>query len=71
MATKFPGRAVVKFPKRKVAKFLKKPVTRFQGQSRVQVCKTDMRRYCEKFSNIFPFPVEEQKSHIEPKKKEK
>merc|ERR1712240_227352 len=26
----------------------------------VEVCKTDVHRYCEKFSNIFPFPVEEQ-----------
>merc|ERR1712096_4800 len=23
----------------------------------VEVCKTDVHRYCEKFSNIFPFPV--------------
>ena len=27
-----------------------------------------MHRYCEKFSNIFPFPVEEQNCHFEPKK---
>merc|ERR1712096_363731 len=26
----------------------------------VEVCKTDVHRYCEKFSNIFPFPVEKQ-----------
>merc|ERR1711909_11515 len=34
----------------------------------VEVCKTDGHRYCEKFSNIFPFPVEEQNCHFEPKK---
>ena len=32
------------------------------------MCKTDVHRYCEKFSNIFPFPVEEQNCHFEPKK---
>ena len=34
----------------------------------MEVCKTDVHRYCEKFSNIFPFPVEEQNCHFEPKK---
>merc|ERR1712013_721927 len=34
----------------------------------VEVCKTDVHRYCEEFSNIFPFPVEEQNCHFEPKK---
>merc|ERR1712072_920500 len=34
----------------------------------VEVCKTDVHRYCEKFSNTFPFPVEEQNCHFEPKK---
>jgi len=34
----------------------------------VEVCKTDVHRYCEKFANIFPFPVEEQNCHFEPKK---
>merc|ERR1719186_707172 len=34
----------------------------------VEVCKTDVHRYCEKFSNIFPFPVEKQNCHFEPKK---
>merc|ERR1719481_726597 len=34
----------------------------------VEVCKTDVHRYCEKFSNIIPFPVEEQNCHFEPKK---
>merc|ERR1712189_119942 len=34
----------------------------------VEVCKTDVHRYCEKFSNVFPFPVEEQNCHFEPKK---
>merc|ERR1712034_37717 len=34
----------------------------------VEVCKTDVHRYCEKFSNISPFPVEEQNCHFEPKK---
>merc|ERR1712000_442341 len=34
----------------------------------VEVCKTDVHRYCEKFSNIFPFPVEEQNCHFEPRK---
>merc|ERR1712243_313956 len=33
----------------------------------VEVCKTDVHRYCEKFSNIFPFPVEEQNCHFEPR----
>merc|ERR1712083_17425 len=37
-------------------------------KSQVEVCKTDVHRYCEKFSNIFPFPVEEQNCHFEPKK---
>ena len=32
------------------------------------MCKTDVHRYCEKFSNVFPFPVEEQNCHFEPKK---
>merc|ERR1719186_437573 len=34
----------------------------------VEVCKTDVHRYCEKFSTIFPFPVEKQNCHFEPKK---
>ena len=34
----------------------------------MEVCKTDVHRYCEKFSNIFPFPVEKQNCHFEPKK---
>merc|ERR1711970_396911 len=34
----------------------------------VEVCKTDIHRYCEKFSNVFPFPVERQNCHFEPKK---
>merc|ERR1711862_200364 len=34
----------------------------------VEACRTDVHRYCEKFSNIFPFPVEEQNCHFEPKK---
>ena len=33
----------------------------------MEVCKTDVHRYCEKFSNIFPFPVEKQNCHFEPK----
>ena len=40
----------------------------FHFQIQVEVCKTDVHRYCEKFSNIFPFPVEEQNCHFEPKK---
>ena len=38
------------------------------SQIQVEVCKTDVHRYCEKFSNVFPFPVEEQNCHFEPKK---
>ena len=38
------------------------------SQIQVEVCKTDVHRYCEKFSNIFPFPVEKQNCHFEPKK---
>merc|ERR1712215_653088 len=34
----------------------------------VEVCKTDVHRYCEKFPNTHPFPVEEQNCHFEPKK---
>jgi len=34
----------------------------------VEVCKTDVHRYCEKFSYIFPFPVEGQNCHFKPKK---
>ena len=34
----------------------------------VDVCKTDEHRQCEKFSNIFQFPVKEQDCHSEPKK---
>merc|ERR1711983_523132 len=34
----------------------------------VEVCKNNVHRYFEKFSNIFPFPVEEQNCHFEPKK---
>ena len=32
------------------------------------VCKTDVHRYCEKLSNISPFPVKKQNCHFEPKK---
>ena len=35
---------------------------------KVEACKTDVYRYCEKFSNICPFPVEEQNCQFEPKK---
>lgn len=34
----------------------------------VEVCKTDVRRYCEKFSNVILFPVEKYHCHDEPKK---
>ena len=34
----------------------------------VNNCKTDVHRYCEKFLNTFPFPVEEQNCHSKPKK---
>jgi len=34
----------------------------------VEVCKTDIHPYCEKFPNTHPFPVEEQNCHFEPKK---
>jgi len=34
----------------------------------VEVCETDVHKYCEKVSNIHPFPVEEQNCHFEPKK---
>merc|ERR1719318_1680026 len=36
--------------------------------ARGHLSKIDVHRYCEKFSNIFPFPVEEQNCHFEPKK---
>ena len=65
--------AAAKPPERNVIKFLKKPATRFQRQAqvqtRVQICKTDIHRYCEKISNIFPFIVVEQYCHSEPEKK--
>ena len=35
------------------------------SQIQVEVCKTDVHRYCEKFSNNFPFPVEKQNCHFE------
>ena len=38
----------------------------FPRKIQVEVCKTDVQRYCEKFSNIFPFLVEEQNCHSEP-----
>jgi len=34
----------------------------------IEVCKTDVHKYCEKFPNTHPFPVEEQNCHFEPKK---
>jgi len=34
----------------------------------VEVCKTDVHKYCEKFPNTHPFPMEEQNCHFEPKK---
>merc|ERR1711954_418694 len=37
-------------------------------KAQVEVCKTDVHRYCEKFSNVFPFPVKKQNCHFEPKK---
>ena len=37
----------------------------------MEACKTDVHRYCEKFSNIFPFPVEGQNCHTMPKKRGK
>ena len=36
-------------------------------KAQAEVCKTDVHRYCEKFSNIFPFPVKKQSCHFEPK----
>jgi len=35
---------------------------------RKEVCRTDTSRYCQKFSNPFPQPVERQNCHFEPKK---
>ena len=46
--------AVTKYPERNVVKFLKKPATKIPRQTRVQVRKTDVHRYCEKISNISP-----------------
>ena len=37
-------------------------------KNQVDVCKTDVHKCCEKFSNSLPFPDEEQNSHFEPKK---
>jgi len=34
----------------------------------VEVCKTDVSRFCDKFTNVFPFTTKEQKCHFEPKK---
>merc|ERR1712236_74543 len=34
----------------------------------VEVCKTDIHRYCEKFSNVFPLAIKKQTCHFEPKK---
>merc|ERR1711942_159316 len=34
---------------------------------RKEVCRTDTSRYCQKFSNPFPQPVERQNCHFEPK----
>merc|ERR1711925_59185 len=44
------------------------PLYNIPRKIQVEVCKTDVHRYCEKFSNIFSFPVEEQNCHFEPKK---
>jgi len=33
-----------------------------------EVCRTDSSRYCQKFSNPFPQPVEKQNCHFEPKR---
>ena len=46
--------AVTKYPERNVVKFLKKPATKIPRQTLVQVPKTDVHRYCETISNIFP-----------------
>ena len=37
-------------------------------KTQAKVCKTEVHRYWEKFSNIFPFPVKKQICHFEPKK---
>merc|ERR1712202_61037 len=49
-------------------KTTKKDCYNIPRKIQVEVCKTDVHRYCEKFSNIFPFPVEKQNCHFEPKK---
>ena len=64
LAPKFPGRAVIKYPEKSVARLQRQARVKIQAQ----VCKTDMRRYCEKTSIIFPFLVEEQNCNSEPKK---
>merc|ERR1711936_1352462 len=37
--------------------------------SPLEVCKTNVTRFCDKFTNVFPFTTKEQKCHFEPKKK--
>jgi len=34
----------------------------------VEVCEQDQYQYCEKFTNLIPYPVEDQNCHFEPKK---
>jgi len=46
----------------------KKECNEIPRKIEVEVCKTDVSRYCDTFSNVFPFTTEEQKCHFEPKK---
>jgi len=34
-----------------------------------EICKPQTSKYCEKFTNSFPYPVEKQSCHTEPMKK--
>jgi len=37
-------------------------------QITVEVCSTEVNRFCKQFENVFPFTIQEQKCHFEPKK---
>jgi len=46
----------------------KKDCHEIERKIQVEVCKTNVTRFCDKFTNVFPFTTKEQKCHFEPKK---
>jgi len=50
------------------ARFPKKDCYNVPRKVLVEVCTQDQYQYCDKFTNLVPYPVEEQNCHFEPKK---